>query len=73
MKAVKRIKSFGYKELTCDAFDDVLAKVNGCRLTSVIPAGLYDIVIHVRLAESESEETTGCESMPDWMTTEWKS
>lgn len=27
MKAVKRIRSFGYKELTFDAFDDALAKV----------------------------------------------
>jgi len=27
MKAVKRIRSFGYKELTFDAFDDALVKV----------------------------------------------
>ena len=27
MKAVKRIRSFGYKELTFDAFDDAMVKV----------------------------------------------
>ena len=27
MKAVKRIRSFGYQELTFDAFDDALQKV----------------------------------------------
>ena len=43
MKAVKRIRSFGYKELTFDAFDDALVKVKRLKGNSQAEQRLEEI------------------------------
>lgn len=65
MKAVKRIRSFGYKELTFDAFDTALQKTKRLQGNEQAEKRLADIRQHFKDPETQKPEggTLGAELM----------